>query len=67
LAPFNPLATAPASASRVGQPPPTTPVLDGDFASLYRYLNRPLNRFNHPLNRKREGPGGRASREHVSG
>jgi len=41
LATINRLTTAPAPASRVGQLQPPTLVLDGDFAPLYRYPNRP--------------------------
>ena len=61
---LNPFTTATGPASRVGQPQPATPVLDGDFAPLYHYPNRTLNRFNRPANRvKGEGPGvARASR-----
>jgi hypothetical protein len=51
--PFNRLTTATATASPNGQPQRANPVLDGDFAVLYRYPNR----FNRPANRKREGPG----------
>jgi len=43
-APLNRFTTATAPASPNGEPQPTTPVLDGDFAPPYRTRNRAPNR-----------------------
>jgi hypothetical protein len=69
--PLNRLTTATAPASRVGQLQPATPVLDGDFAPLYRTRNRPstaptASSTAPTANRKREGPGGRALEGNAS-